>query len=272
MELRKLIKQTLEEDIGSGDITSNATIPASHSSQAIIFAKDDGILCGINVAKEVFLAVDNNVKFKMLKKDGSVVRNKQVVAEISGKTKSILAAERTALNFLQHLSGIATTTKKFVDEMSAYKTKIYDTRKTTPGLRELEKYAVRCGSGFNHRQSLHDMILIKDNHIKAAGSIAKAVSQARKKHENIEVETKTLEEVKHALKARADIIMLDNMEPKEIAECIKAIGKRALVEISGNISLENIKEYAKLGANRISVGSALTLSAKAMDFSLKITN
>ena len=272
MNLKKIVKQALEEDIGSGDITS-AVVPENKASKTVIFSREQGILCGINIAKTVFLSVDKETEFNILIKDKTIIKKNQIVAEIYGKTRSLLTAERTALNFLQHLSGIATTTRLFVDKAKDYKAEIYDTRKTIPGLREIEKYAVRCGNGHNHRLGLYDMILIKDNHLKAAGSVKKAVKAVRKKYPKkpVEVEAKTINQVREALAAKADIIMLDNMSKADIIKSIKLIKKKAVTELSGNITLANIRDYAKLGANRISIGSALTLSSKALDFSMKIT-
>ena len=272
MDLKKIVKTALEEDNGSGDITSEIAVPENKMSRAVIFSREPGILCGINIAKEVFLAVDKNTDFKIIIQDKSRIDKNQIVAEVFGKTRSLLIGERTALNFLQHLSGIATKARIFVEKVAEFNVEIYDTRKTIPGLREIEKYAVRCGSGYNHRLGLYDMILVKDNHIKAAGSIAEIIKNARKRYpkKTIEVEAKTIKQVKEALKAKAGIIMLDNMSKEDIKKSVKIIGKKAITELSGNVTLANIRDYAKLGVNRISIGSALTLSSRAIDFSMKV--
>ena len=211
-------------------------------------------------------------QFKERYRDGEIVRSEKIIIEISGNMRSLLTAERTALNFLQRMSGIATLTKKFVDSVKGFKAKIIDTRKTTPCLRILEKYAVQCGGGINHRFGLYDGILIKDNHIKAAGGIIKAVKRVRDNAPHlikIEVETKSLKEVKDALNCKADVIMLDNMDIPAIKKAVKLIDKRALIEVSGGVTLKNVSEIAATGVDYISIG-ALTHSARAVDISMEI--
>lgn len=267
-KIKSLIKLALEEDIGPGDITANATIPKSLEAKAFILAKEEGLICGLEVARAVFKTVDSKIIFKKLVEDGEKVRAGKKIAEISGKAGKILTAERTALNFLQRLSGIATLTAKFVKRVKPYKSKILDTRKTTPGLRILEKYAVRVGGGKNHRFGLWDGILIKGNHIDLVG-LREAVKKAKKPGKKVEVEARNLKEVKEALEAGADIIMLENMDLKTIKEGVKLIGKKALIEASGGVNLDNVREIAKTGVDWISIGR-LTHSVKSLDMSLRI--
>jgi nicotinate-nucleotide pyrophosphorylase (carboxylating) len=267
-----LIRHALSEDLGEGDVTSEAIIPADASATAEIKAKQDLVLAGIDVAREVFHHLDPSIKFEQLAKDGDKIKTGAVLARVSGKTRVLLAGERVALNVLQHLSGIATLTARYVEKLSGTKARILDTRKTIPGLRQLEKYAVRMGGGKNHRMGLFDMVLIKDNHIKAAGGITIAVGRVREKLRDrfkIEVEAKTLDEVREALAAKADIIMLDNMTLDRMKEAVKLIAGKALVEASGNVTLETIRAIAETGVDLISVG-ALTHSAPAADISMKI--
>lgn len=271
-----ILKQALEEDIGKGDMTSEAIIPPRKKAKAVIIAKQAGVICGIFFAQEVFKKVDKTISFKTDLKDGAVVQKDDIIAEIEGSARSILTAERTALNFLQHLSGIASAAFKFNKLASLHKAKVLDTRKTTPGWRKLEKYAVSVGGGENHRMGLYDMILIKDNHITVAGSIKKAIAAAKKKCKKgikIEVEVKELDQVKEAVKEKPDIIMLDNLSLDEMdiaVDWIRKHDKNIKIEASGNVSLESIEEIAKTGVDYISVGSALTLSAPAMDISLDV--
>jgi nicotinate-nucleotide pyrophosphorylase (carboxylating) len=267
-----LIELALEEDIGKEDLTSEATIDQDLLVKGIIVAKEEGIVAGLEIAKMVFQKLDPNLVFESTSTDGNKVTRKEVVATVKGRAKSILSAERTALNFLQRLSGIATLTSKYVEKIKDTKVKILDTRKTTPGLRTLEKYAVKMGGGENHRIGLFDMILIKDNHIKAAGSISKATQRAKTKfpHEKIEVETKNLEEVKEAISSEVDWIMLDNMSIEEMKKAVKVIRsfqREIKIEASGGVSVDNVREMALTGVDFISVG-ALTHSAPALDFSL----
>lgn len=266
-----LIRQALSEDLGNGDLTSEATIPAESTSEAVILAKQQLVLAGIDIAREVFRFLDPGIQFAHVAKDGDVIRSGTELARLSGNTRNLLAGERVALNLLQHLSGIATLTAAYVDKIKTLKAEVLDTRKTLPGLRQLEKYAVRMGGGKNHRMGLYDMILIKDNHIKAAGSITQAVESARKKsgHLKIEVETGNLNEVREALASKADIIMLDNMPLDLMGEAVQIIRGQALVEASGNVTLDTIRAIAETGVDYISSGS-LTHSAPAADISMKI--
>ncbi len=270
--LKKLIELALSEDKGPGDVTSEATIPAELTSSAIMLVKQNLVLAGIHVARNVFHHLDPTIQFTPLAKDGDRMNAGAEIARLSGKTRALLAGERVALNLLQHMSGIATLTAKYVDKVSGTRARVLDTRKTTPGLRALEKYAVRMGGGTNHRFGLFDGVLIKDNHIKAAGSITKAVDSARKRAHHllkIEVETKTLEEVDEALGAKVEIIMLDNMSIDMMRQAVKMIDHRAQVEASGNVSLDTVRAIAETGVDYISAGS-LTHSAPAADISMKI--
>ena len=272
-----LIKLALAEDIGSGDITTDAIVSQNVKGEAYVVAKEDMVLSGINVFKKVFQNVSGqwsvvSGQFKERYRDGEIVRSGKIIIEMSGNMRTLLTGERTALNFLQRMSGIATLTKKFVDSVKGFKAKIIDTRKTTPKLRILEKYAVRCGGGLNHRFGLYDGILIKDNHIKAAGGIIKAVKRVRDNVPHlmkIEVETKSLKEVKDALNCKVDVIMLDNMDIPTIKKAVKLIDKRALIEVSGGVTLKNVSEIAATGVDYISIG-ALTHSARAVDISMEI--
>lgn len=269
--ITNLISHALSEDLGNGDITSEATIPAGSTSEAVILAKQDLVLAGIDLAREVFHYLDPGIQFSPFAKDGDAVRSGTELARLSGNTRNLLAGERVALNLLQHLSGIASLTAHYVEKIKGLKAQVLDTRKTLPGLRQLEKYAVRMGGGKNHRMGLYDMILIKDNHIKAAGSITKAMASARKKSGQlkIEVETGNLNEVREALASKADIIMLDNMPLDLMSEAVQIIKGQALVEASGNVTLETIRAFAETGVDYISSGS-LTHSAPAVDISMKI--
>lgn len=274
MELyvRKMIEQALFEDIGPGDVTSEATVPAGATSMAEMLAKQDLVLAGLDVSLEVFHYLDAAIQLTRFAQDGDSIKSGKVIARVSGRTRVLLAGERVALNLLQHMSGIATLTSKYVEQLKGLKVQALDTRKTLPGLRQLEKYAVRVGGGTNHRFGLYDGVLIKDNHIKAVGSIAKAIESARRKAHHllkIEVETKTLDEVREALVAKADIILLDNMPLDMIREAVKLINGRASVEASGNVTFETIREIGETGVDFISSGS-LTHSAPAADISMKI--
>jgi len=270
--VRKLIEEALFEDIGPGDITSEAVIPEEASATAEIIAKQDLVPAGILVAREVFRKLDPWVQFTPLTHDGSRVRSGSIVAQVQGKTRALLAGERVALNVMQHLSGIATHTARFVDVLKGSRAEILDTRKTLPGLRALEKYAVRMGGGRNHRFGLYDGILVKDNHITAAGGIIKAMADMRKKVHpllKIEVEVKTLDEVREALAAGATMLLLDNMPPNLMKQAVNIVGGRVLVEASGNVTLDTVKEIGETGVDFISSGS-LTHSAPAADISMKI--
>lgn len=267
-----IIEMALLEDVGEGDITSTAIASEGYFANCEIIAKEDGILAGIDIAQAVFRQQDHKIKVKILKEDGEGLISQDRVLLISGEARQILSAERTALNFLQRLSGIATLTKRFVDAVAG-KCKIYDTRKTTPGLRRMEKYAVLVGGGRNHRFGLFDKILIKENHIAITGGIEEAVKRVRKIDSKrfIEVETESLEEVKAAISCRVCRIMLDNFSPEDMKKAIDLIkeAEDIKIEVSGNIELSNIKEIAELGPDIISCGK-LTHSAPCLDFSLKI--
>ena len=269
--LNELISHALAEDVGTGDITTQSTVPQETVISGRFIAKSSGILCGTEVAKAVFAYVDSEVAMKTFFRDGDAIKKGDILGEVTGRAASVLTGERLALNLMQRLSGIATRTRQAVDEIAGYPTRIIDTRKTTPGLRVLEKYAVRAGGGYNHRITLADGVLIKDNHIKAAGGITPAVKAARENAPHtlkIEVETETLEQVKEALSAGADIIMLDNMSNELMAQAVKLINKKALTEASGNMDEKNLKEVAATGVDFISIG-ALTHTIKPMDISLK---
>jgi len=273
--LESIIRHALIEDIGRGDITTQLTIPKDKIIKAKIIAKEDFLVCGIIVAEKVFKSVDPSVEFVQKIKEGRMVKAGKTIALISGKASSILTAERVALNLLSLLSGIATKTWEFVQEIEPYKTKITDTRKTMPGLRELQKYAVRIGGGHNHRIRLDEMILIKDNHIKATDGYTKLPSVP--KGYKIEIEVQNLEEFKHALYFKPDIIMLDNMNIVDIKEAVKIRDNTEFkshhlptkLEASGGIYLDNIKSYAATGVDIISVGE-LTDSVESVDVSLDV--
>lgn len=270
-QIDKIIELALEEDIGSGDITTLSTIPENTTAHGRFIAKQDTVICGIDVAERVFHKIDKNVCFKAYFCDGDKVKTGDVIAEVDGNARSMLTAERCALNIMQRLSGVAQRTSECVEMVKGTKAKIADTRKTTPGMRALEKYAVRIGGGTNHRYNLADGVLIKDNHIAAAGSITAAVTNARKfiPHTlKIEVEVETFDQLNEALEAGADIIMLDNMTNEQMAECVKMVSGRALLEASGNMDRRNLYEVAKTGVDIISIG-ALTHTIKAADISLK---
>lgn len=266
----KIIKDALLEDIQSGDITTNSIIDEKSIATVELLCKEEGIIAGVEVFKRVFNIL-GNVEVELYKCDGDKVYPKDKVAILRGSTRNLLLGERIALNLLQRMSGIATLTNKFVQEIKQTNTKLLDTRKTTPNLRILEKYSVKVGGGCNHRFNLSDGVMLKDNHISAAGGIRNAVELARKNSSfvrKIEVETENLEMVKEALDAKADIIMLDNMSLDIAKQAVELINKRALTEFSGNVELSNIKEIAEIGVDYISVG-ALTHSAKILDFSMK---
>jgi nicotinate-nucleotide pyrophosphorylase (carboxylating) len=270
--IRDLLEMALREDIGTGDVTSESVVPASVLATATIMSKSDGIIAGLGVAAEILRILDPEVNFGKLVSDGDRVHRGQEVATAEGKARSILTAERTVLNFLQRLSGIATMTSEYVRAASGYPAKIIDTRKTTPGWRVLEKYAVRVGGGSNHRFGLYDAVLIKENHIAVAGGVAEAVSRARKRIPHtmkIEVEVETLDQVREAIESEADIIMPDNMDVDEMAEAVRLINGRAMVEASGGIRLKDIPAIAATGVDLISIG-ALTNAAPPLDISMYI--
>lgn len=270
-----ILINALNEDVGNGDITTTSLIPENLVAQASIIARGNFVLAGMPFARRVFQLLDENVKFKIFKKDGSHVWPGQVLVKINGNARSLLTAERTALNFLQRMSGIASLTESYVDKTKSTGVKITDTRKTAPGLRFFDKYAVRTGGGHNHRSGLFDGILVKDNHIAAAGGVRKAVRLARLRSQHmlkVEVEVKNISQVKDALTAGADIIMLDNMsldKMKKAVEIIHAKNRNVIIEASGNITRDNVSDIAKTGVTLISVG-ALTHSAQASDISMDI--
>jgi nicotinate-nucleotide pyrophosphorylase (carboxylating) len=267
-----LIDLALDEDAGMGDVTSRAIFPEAHRSRGYIEARQQLVVCGLQIAARVFARLDPALKTSLLVRDGQRVAAGTRVLTLAGPTAALLTAERTALNFVQRLSGIATLTRRFADAVAGTRVRIVDTRKTTPAWRALEKYAVRCGGGFNHRSSLGEHVLIKDNHIAAAGSLARAVRLARAAAPHsakIEVEAKTLAEVKTALRARAEVILLDNMSPALVRQAVALIAGAAVVEVSGGVRFENLLDYALPGVDVISIG-ALTHSATAVDLSLTV--
>ena len=272
IDLEVLIDRCLSEDIGTGDLTTNSIVSGDAMTTGYIMMKEAGVVAGLPVAEMVFRRLDPAIVFRAGVTDGQWVVRGALLAEIYGNARAVLSGERLALNFLQRLSGIATKTAQMVEMVTGEKACIVDTRKTTPGLRMLEKYAVRTGGGRNHRFGLYDAVLIKDNHIKMAGGIGAAVDSARRyipHTARIEVEVEDLAGVREALDARADIIMLDNMSPAEMGEAVTLVGGRALVEASGGVTVENIRAVAAAGVDLISVG-ALTHSAPSLDISLDI--
>ncbi|MCI8338123.1 MAG: carboxylating nicotinate-nucleotide diphosphorylase [Lachnospiraceae bacterium] len=267
----RLIRQALEEDITSEDISTNAVMPAYQKGQVELICKQDGIVAGMAVFQRVFELLDDTVSFDLKVEDGDEVRSGDLMAVITGDIRALLSGERTALNYLQRMSGIATYTHAIAEMLKGSKTTLLDTRKTTPNMRIFEKYAVKVGGGSNHRFNLSDGVMLKDNHIGAAGSIGKAVRMAREYASfvhKIEVEVENLEMVREAVDAGADIIMLDNMSPEEMGEAIRIIDGRALTECSGNVTRENIQNLVDVGVDYVSSG-ALTHSAPIMDISLK---
>ena len=289
-KIRDIVQLAIKEDIGDGDITSKIFIPDGSETKGMLIAKEAGIVAGLPVAGYVLSQIDENLIFTTNIKDGSRVKKGTIIGSVKGLTLSLLSAERLVLNFLQRLSGIATATNRFAEKIKGYRTQIMDTRKTAPGWRYLEKYAVRVGGGINHRMGLYDQILIKDNHLKAMGSekengtISRLVRKAREQIENgmlIEVEVEDLCQIKDVVDAGVDIILFDNMEPSKIREAVDIVreieknqdagtGKAILTEASGNITIENVEEYADAGVDRISVG-AITHSARVLDISFDIS-
>lgn len=266
----RIIEYALREDLGDGDVTTNALATEKEDSRAVIRAKAKGVIAGLPIAKRVFQKLDPTVVCVDNIGDGEDIKPGDILSEINGGTRALLSGERLALNILQRLSGIATLTSKYVKAVEDLPVKIVDTRKTAPGLRILDKYAVSVGGGFNHRFGLFDGVLIKDNHISIAGGIQEAVAVIRKKYKQkykIEVETADIEQVKEALVAGADIIMLDNMSPEQMRKAVRLIDRNALVEASGGINLRNVRDVAETGVDFISVG-ALTHSAPALDIGL----
>lgn len=269
--LDKLIMNALSEDVGTGDITTESTIPETARAHGLYKAKESGVLCGIGVAARVFELIDRDIEFTPLKRDGDRIEKGEIIAEVRGKATNVLTGERVGLNLMQRMSGIATRTAEAVAQIEGTGAKICDTRKTTPGLRVVEKYAVKVGGGTNHRFNLADGILIKDNHIVAAGSITNAVRAARANAPHtlkIEVEVETFDELNEALDAGADIIMLDNMSCEDMKKAVGIVNGRAVTEASGNMGDRNLKEVADCGVDLISIG-ALTHSVRSLDISLK---
>ena len=272
--IQHLIEIALKEDIGPGDITTDNLIDSQFKGNGIIIAKESLVVAGLNVAKQVFQYLDSEVIFRSEFDDGDFVKKGDALANIEGKLRALLSGERTALNFLQHLSGISTLVRSYVVELSDKNIRLVDTRKTTPGWRVLEKYAVRIGGAYNHRMGLYDGVLIKDNHIAAFGGIKKAIDHIRTRISHllkIEVEVSDLDQVKEALEANVDVIMLDNMTINQIKEATAFIDKRAVVELSGGITKGDIKSLADTGVDIISVG-ALTHSARCVDISMQISH
>ena len=274
-KVRQIVEMALEEDVGTGDITSQRVIPPQLDCTAAITAKRDGVIAGLPVAKIVFHTVDKRLKIEEEVSEGDYVKAGTVIMSISGWARSILCAERVALNLLGHLSGVATLTKEFVDKVKKYNVTILDTRKTLPGLRFLKKYAVCVGGGSSHRMGLYDQVLIKDTHLKiqnglGAGFIHRALTQSRKDpNEKIEIEVQSLEEAQEAVSSGADILMLDNMSLDDIHEAVERFHGKVILEVSGGVSLSNVEDIAKTGIDYISVG-ALTHSPPQLDLSLKI--
>ncbi len=271
LQVDQLILEALREDISSEDVTTNAVMREAVDGEVDLICKQDGVIAGLDVFKRVFELLDDKVRVEFYCKDGDEVKNKQLMGKVYGDIRVLLSGERVALNYLQRMSGIATYTHSVADLLNGSKTKLLDTRKTTPNMRIFEKYAVRVGGGYNHRYNLSDGVLLKDNHIGAAGSVTKAVEMAKEYApfvRKIEIEVENLDMVKEAVEAGADIIMLDNMSTEEMQEAIKIIDGRAETECSGNVTKENIGRLTALGVDYISSG-ALTHSAPIMDISLK---
>lgn len=265
------ILNTLKEDITSEDVSTNAVMPESKQGRADLICKQDGIVCGLDVFERTFKLLDETSRFEANFSDGDFVKKGELIGVIYGDVKAILSGERTALNYLQRMSGIATMTREYSDELKDYKTVLLDTRKTTPNMRPFEKHAVRVGGGTNHRYNLSDGVLLKDNHIGAAGSVTNAIKMAKAYApfvRKIEIETETLEQVKEALEAGADIIMLDNMDNETMRKAVEMIDGRAQTECSGNVTKQRLREIAEIGVDFVSCG-ALTHSAPIMDVSLK---
>jgi nicotinate-nucleotide pyrophosphorylase (carboxylating) len=269
--ISEFVKEALAEDIGSGDVTTDSIVSKNQEAKAIWIAKEEGVVAGLDIAKKVFQELDDQISWNPNFSDGEKVSEGQTIVEISGNCRAILTAERTSLNIVQRMSGIATATRRVVEILAEFETNLLDTRKTAPGLRLLDKLAVKAGGGINHRMGLYDLAMIKENHIVAAGGITKAVQYVRVQRPEIkiEVETTTLDEVQEALCAGADIIMLDNMTIDEISEAVNSINGSAQTEASGGITIENVREIAKTGINYISMGF-LTHSVRAFDISQRL--
>jgi nicotinate-nucleotide pyrophosphorylase (carboxylating) len=270
--VRKIVSRALVEDLGKGDLTTTLTVPETTKARGTLYSKQPLVVAGLPVAAEVFRMLEPDYAWGVVTADGAEVTAGEPLARVEGNAATLLSGERVALNFLQRLSGIATLTRKFMQQIEGLKTELLDTRKTTPGLRILEKYAVRVGGGTNHRVGLDDGILIKNNHIAMAGGIGVAVDRVRNDRPAgmpIEVEVRTARELEEAIAAGADIALLDNMVPAEVAECVRVAGGRVRLEVSGGVSLQNVRAYAETGVDRISVG-ALTHSAPAADINFLI--
>ncbi len=269
MDIKEIIKQSLMEDIGSGDITTESLELVKTITQATMIAKEEGVIAGLNIFYEVYKQVDPEIKITLYKRDGDKVINKEPIAKLEGNPASLLKGERVALNFLQRMSGIASQTSKMVEQIAGTDARLLDTRKTTPLLRQLEKYSVKIGGGFNHRFGLYDMIMLKENHIRAAGSIEKAVKVVKKNNctYKIEVEVTNLEELKEAVEAQVDRVMLDNMSLEDMKQAVELYKGKVELEASGNVRLETIREIAETGVDYISSGS-MTHSYKSLDISL----
>ena len=269
--LERIVQAALAEDVGVGDVTTDATVPADAVGTAELLVKEPGVVCGLEVAEATFRALDPDVRFEALADDGDSVEPPAVVARITGSQRALLTGERVALNFVGRLSGIATLTRRYVDAVDGTGASVLDTRKTTPGLRGLEKHAVACGGGRNHRFGLDDAVLIKDNHLRAAGSLSAAVELVREATElPVEVECETLAQVGEALELGVDAILLDNMTPPQLRDAVALTRGRARLEASGGVTLETIRAIAETGGDEISVG-ALTHSARSLDVSLELT-
>ena len=269
----RLIDLAIAEDIGSGDITTDSLVAPGLDGRAVVLAKEPLVLAGLQTARQVFARFDDQIVFETTQKDGDEIHAGETFIKLAGRLAALLKAERIALNFLQRLCGIATHVRTYMDEIGDSPVRLVDTRKTTPGWRILEKYAVRVGGAANHRMGLYDGVLIKDNHIAACGGVKPAIDRARKDISHlvkIEVEVSTLEEVGQAVAAKADVIMLDNMNLKEIRQAVDLIGQNALVEVSGNVTMDRLKALAETGVDLISIG-ALTHAARAVDISMRIT-
>jgi nicotinate-nucleotide pyrophosphorylase (carboxylating) len=272
--VRAIVSRALAEDVGPGDVTSEATVAAEAQCRAEIVAREPGVIAGVQVAGAVFAALDRRIAFEALVAEGAQVEAGAALARLRGPARAVLAGERTALNFLQRMSGIATLTRRYVEAVAGTGARILDTRKTAPGLRALDKYAVRAGGGHNHRFGLFDGVLIKDNHIRAAGGIERAVRRAREAAHHlpkVEVETQTRAQVEEALAAGADVIMLDNMSAEEVAQAVKLIAGRCEVEVSGRVTLATVRTLAECGVDYLSIG-ALTHSAPALDLALEFAD
>lgn len=274
VEMERIIRRAIDEDIGSGDITTDNIIDEDEKGRGVIAAKEDAVVAGLEVAEKVFKEIDPELEFEEKKDDGDRVKEGEVLAEVKGNVGSILKSERLALNFLQRMSGIATKTRRYVDEVEGYEVRIVDTRKTTPTLRSFEKEAVRLGGGHNHRMGLYDAVLIKDNHIASAGSIGEAVKRVEGKLSHtakIEVEVESIGHVKEALKTAVDVIMLDNMSLEDMKRSVELVRDKSdvIIEASGGITLENVRKVAKTGVDVISVG-ALTHHIESVDIGLDL--